>query len=171
MTTAIACPCHSGRAYSDCCQPLHNGKGLTHADTVESLMRSRFSAFVLERMEYIQRTWHPDTRPGDVRPDAHVRWAALEVLHAEQQAEQGRVRFSATFFQRNPGGLEHAGHWCQLQETSRFVKLGQQWLYLDGQADWLDLSPGRNDACPCGSGTKFKKCCAQLETSPFFRSG
>ena len=21
--------------------------------------------------------------------------------------------------------------------------------------------PGRNDACPCGSGKKFKKCCGQ----------
>lgn len=23
------------------------------------------------------------------------------------------------------------------------------------------MKPGRNDACPCGSGLKFKKCCLQ----------
>ncbi len=26
-----------------------------------------------------------------------------------------------------------------------------------------DTKPGRNDPCPCGSGKKFKQCCAQLE--------
>ena len=25
----------------------------------------------------------------------------------------------------------------------------------------VDSRPGRNDACPCGSGKKYKKCCAQ----------
>jgi SWIM/SEC-C metal-binding protein len=25
----------------------------------------------------------------------------------------------------------------------------------------VDSRPGRNDACPCGSGRKYKKCCAQ----------
>jgi len=24
----------------------------------------------------------------------------------------------------------------------------------------VDKTPGRNDPCPCGSGKKFKKCCA-----------
>lgn len=25
----------------------------------------------------------------------------------------------------------------------------------------LPASPGRNDSCPCGSGSKFKRCCGQ----------
>ena len=57
---------------------------------------------------------------------------------------------------------------CQFGETSRFVKESGLWLYVDG-----DVAPaggqledgsgkiGRNDACPCGSGRKFKKCCGR----------
>ena len=26
-------------------------------------MRSRYSAFVLDRLDYLLATWHPDTRP------------------------------------------------------------------------------------------------------------
>jgi uncharacterized protein YchJ len=28
-----------------------------------------------------------------------------------------------------------------------------------GVPDVADVTPGRNDPCPCGSGQKFKKCC------------
>jgi len=33
----------------------------------------------------------------------------------------------------------------------------------DGQVvEHRSRTPGRNDACPCGSGLKFKKCCLPL---------
>ena len=28
------------------------------------------------------------------------------------------------------------------------------------------MSPGRNDPCPCGSGKKYKRCCALQESIP-----
>ena len=32
-------------------------------------------------------------------------------------------------------------------------------------------APGRNDTCPCGSGKKYKKCCAQKNETPTFEPG
>ncbi|MED5294531.1 MAG: SEC-C metal-binding domain-containing protein [Pseudomonadota bacterium] len=31
---------------------------------------------------------------------------------------------------------------------------------MDGEPSVTRLKPGRNDSCPCGSGRKFKQCCA-----------
>lgn len=54
-----ACPCGSGRPYTDCCEPYHNG-GLE--PTAESLMRARFSAYVkgkvLLRHPMLSTMWH-----------------------------------------------------------------------------------------------------------------
>lgn len=35
----------------------------------------------------------------------------------------------------------------------------------------MSARPGRNDPCPCGSGTKYKKCCANASASPASASG
>jgi len=37
-------------------------------------------------------------------------------------------------------------------------------LYTDGEMlapSFTPWKPARNEACPCGSGKKFKRCCAQ----------
>ena len=39
-----ACPCASGRPYSECCQQYHTGS--VWEPTAESLMRARFAAYV-----------------------------------------------------------------------------------------------------------------------------
>ncbi|KAI3433644.1 hypothetical protein D9Q98_003453 [Chlorella vulgaris] len=51
-----ACPCGSGAAYVDCCQPYHDG---TLPGTPEELMRSRYSAYVKGRWQYVCDTTHP----------------------------------------------------------------------------------------------------------------
>ena len=65
------CPCQihpvsnaisSVLAYQDCCQPYHDDVtrlgGIT-ADTAERLMRTRYSAFVLVKPNYIVKTTLP----------------------------------------------------------------------------------------------------------------
>jgi hypothetical protein len=51
-----ACPCGSSAAYVDCCQPYHDG---TLPGTPEELMRSRYSAYVKGRWQYVCDTTHP----------------------------------------------------------------------------------------------------------------
>ncbi|KZC40905.1 hypothetical protein RHOFW104R3_10620, partial [Rhodanobacter denitrificans] len=65
--------------YSQCCGPLHDG---AIAATAEQLMRSRYSAYVLRREDYLLASWHADTRPASLRLAAQQpppTWLGLEV--------------------------------------------------------------------------------------------
>ncbi|WP_306462167.1 YchJ family protein [Onishia niordana] len=122
-------------------------------------MRSRFTAFVLHQEDYLRWTWHPDTCPVEMGLADATDWKRLEVLDDGQQQGEGErplsgwVHFRATFKER--------GRWQCLEEVSNFTLLNGRWVYVDGDAQVMSLKPGRNDACPCGSGRKLKKCCAQ----------
>lgn len=93
-------------------------------------MRSRYSAFILVREEYLLRTWHESTRPGtlDLSGDAGtVNWLGLKIVRTEAGGPgdtRGVVEFVARY---KVGGKAH-----RLHETSRFVREGGQWFYLDG---------------------------------------
>ena len=50
----MKCPCCSGQRFKICCGPLLQKKRL--ATTPLELMRSRYSAFVNNDLEYIQKT-------------------------------------------------------------------------------------------------------------------
>lgn len=123
-----ACPCYSGNAYADCCQPLHQGQA---APDAERLMRSRYSAYALRLPDYILQTWHADTRPKNLT-DADlsgIKWLKLQVLtHEQPDADTAFVKFVATF-QNGKQKKE------QLSEYSRFSRESGQWLYVDGQSD------------------------------------
>lgn len=71
------CPCGSSRGYAACCGRYHAGAPAPHA---EALMRSRYAAFAVGDAPYLLRTWHPRTRPEEVRLDAGHRWTGLEVV-------------------------------------------------------------------------------------------
>lgn len=120
------CPCYSGKSYSDCCQPLHQGQAASDA---ERLMRSRYSAYALKLPEYILQTWHTDTRPATLTQDelGGIKWLKLQVLsHQQTDAETAFVKFIATF----QTGRQRKE---QLSEHSRFKKVDERWLYLDDQ--------------------------------------
>ena len=42
-------------------------------------MRSRYSAFVLERAPYLLATWHASHRPASIEFESGVKWLGLEV--------------------------------------------------------------------------------------------
>ena len=113
-------------SYAACC-----GRWLDHFDTAaapdaEHLMRSRYSAFVLERREYLLATWYRSSRPGSIEFDPGTRWLGLEVRSFRTiDATHAEVSFVAR--QRDAGGRAH-----RLAETSRFVQEDGRWFYLDG---------------------------------------
>lgn len=150
MNEPEACPCGSGRSYADCCGRHHAGEP---APTPEALMRSRYSAFVLDLTDYLLATWHAATRPASLAPDEATHWVRLEVLESGETDDEGRVHFRATF--------REGRHWGVLEEASRFVREAGHWFYRDGRPTLTRLKPGRNDVCPCGSGRKFKQCCGR----------
>ena len=88
-------------------------------------MRSRYSAFVLERVDYLNATWHANTRPGDLALERGVKWLGLDVRgHKLVDADHAEVAFVA---RSRVGGKGH-----RLEENSRFVREAGRWLYVDG---------------------------------------
>ena len=148
LSNMTQCPCGSGDSYAACCGRLHAG---APASGPEALMRSRFSAFALQRSDYLLASWAPETRPADIPPDPDTRWQALTVVSARTQGDRGEVHFRAV--------SRHGAQWHCLEEHSRFRREGGHWFYIDGDPALTTLSPGRNSPCPCGSGAKFKRCC------------
>lgn len=119
------CPCGTSTPYDDCCGPLHRNE--RQPAGVEALMRSRYSAYALDQTDHLFRTWHPRTRPEDLRPDEALTWTGLEVLDVVEPApgeEQGIVEFRAHWTWQGQAGSLH--------ERSRFVQRAGRWVYLDG---------------------------------------
>ena len=146
------CPCDSGLEYSLCCQPYLN----THQHPVKAaqLMRSRYSAFVLHNAGYLVNSWHPVCRYQALESElsegfGSAEWLGLTIFEEAQGKDDNEayVSFVARF--------QEKGNLKAIIERSRFLKENDRWYYVDG----IRPSFGRNDACPCGSGKKFKKCC------------
>lgn len=125
-TSSPVCPCDTGRAYAACCGRWHDGPLALQAPDAPTLMRSRYAAFVLDLQAYLRQTWHPSTRPADLAPNPPgLKWLGLQVrAHANQDADHATVEFVAR------SRLHGRAH--RLHETSRFVREGGRWYYLDG---------------------------------------
>ncbi|MFC5609032.1 YchJ family protein [Variovorax soli] len=135
-TSRAPCPCGrldlKGRplAHGQCC-----GRYLDHFDAVpapdaESLMRSRYSAFVLENAAYLLATWHASQRPPQLEFEPGARWLGLDVRsHTRQDDTHAQVEFVARL--RDAGGRA-----SRLHEKSRFVREPNEggvwrWYYVD----------------------------------------
>ena len=129
---AQPCPCECvdakkrAVAYADCCARFVDHFNDAPAPDAEHLMRSRYSAFVLERADYLLATWHSSTRPASLDFDAGVKWLGLEVReHKVTGADAAEVEFVARY--------RLDGRAVRLHERSRFVCEEGRWLYVDGE--------------------------------------
>lgn len=153
------CGCGSGRPGTHCCAPIIAGQ--QPAETAEQLMRSRFVAYASGQTDYLLASWHSSSRPAQLQLPLDICWRRLQVLSTEPaeasaDADSAWVEFKAVYQQQGMVGFMH--------ERSRFVREDGAWRYIDGQPfssePVAQNSLGRNDPCFCGSGKKFKKCCA-----------
>lgn len=126
------CPCgRTGTAqkpllFASCCGRYLDHFDSTPAPDVESLMRSRYSAFVFERADYLLATWHASRRPASIDFDPGAKWLGLEVRnHRQLDATHAEVEFVAR--QKSPGGPA-----VRLHERSRFLHEAGRWYYVDG---------------------------------------
>ena len=145
------CPCGSGIALDDCCGKWHQGQP---APSAERLMRSRYSAYALGLIDYLVATTLPAQQAALDRDSMRAwslgsTWLGLEVEGSELIDTHAFVTFTARW---HDGDGEHSH-----RERSAFVQQDGRWYFIDPTAP---LKAGRNDPCPCGSGQKFKKCCA-----------
>ncbi len=125
MTAPAPCPCGQPTPYAACCGRWHDGPLQGQAPDAGALMRSRYSAFVLERADYLLATWHPRTRPDRLVFEPGLRWLGLTVQqHLRQDEDHATVRFVAL--------SKRGGRASRLAETSRFVREAGRWFYVDG---------------------------------------
>ncbi|MDO9602853.1 MAG: YchJ family metal-binding protein [Rhodocyclaceae bacterium] len=119
-----ACPCGRPLPYASCCGLWHGG---APAPDAETLMRSRYSAYVLELPDYLLATWHPSTRPAELSLATMPRtqWLGLKV---NRHAITGQDTATVDFVARHKIG----GRAQRLHEVSRFVRENERWYYLDG---------------------------------------
>jgi len=134
-------------------------------------MRSRYTAFATQHIDYLLDSHHPETR-GEVSRDEVKRfsegmtWRGLEILETvDGQAgdEQGWVEFVARYRERGQDRVHH--------ERSLFRRHQGRWFFHS--VDTMKRAPsqrtqpkvGRNEPCPCGSGKKYKKCCGAKESA------
>ncbi len=141
------CACGSGRAYADCCGPVHAG---IPAETAEALMRARYSAYARGDAAFLAASWHSRTRPPvlELAPP-QPEWLGL-VIRCRRAGGAGDTEGEVGFVAR----YRFQGETGEIAELSRFEREGGAWRYLDGAP-----LPARNAPCPCGSGRKFKRCC------------
>ena len=132
-------PCPCGRrdrrelplAYAQCCGRYVDDFEHAPAPDAESLMRSRYTAFVLERADYLLATWHSSTRPATLAFEDGVKWLGLDLRsRSVLDADHAEVEFVAR--QRSSAGVA-----TRLHERSRFVREQDgplhRWFYLDGE--------------------------------------
>ena len=134
----VQCPCYSGKKYKKCCRPLHQGQKI---DDPVRLMRSRYSAYVLKNINYIEATMHREShhlqgnlaewRAGLYYFAEDTDFIGLEILSSELSLDDlntGWVKFHAI--------LANDGEDTSYIERSLFKKVDGKWLYL--HADSLD---------------------------------
>jgi len=130
MNECDLCPCGSTKLYAHCCAPYHKQH---NAPTALALMRSRYSAFVFGRVDYLFETTHPSHRTNTLKEEIaftckSVAWTKLDILTIWQGGEKdkvGKVNFRASFIQEGVHGVH--------EEHSRFKRYGKVWMYVEGE--------------------------------------
>ena len=161
----MSCPCGNEPSFEECCGPYLAGDA--KADTAETLMRSRYTAYTREDIDYIVAT-HDASSRDDIDREGAAQWAkqatweALQIINTEgggAEDDEGLVEFIARY--------QMEGQVMSHHERATFKRVDGEWFFLDG--DIVKRKPvkregkkvGRNEPCPCGSGKKYKKCCGK----------
>jgi SEC-C motif domain protein len=118
------CHCCSQKSFQDCCKPFIDGdqKPLTCLQ----LMRSRYSAYVIQNADYLLSTTHLSKRNNYSKSEildwaTTNQWQKLEIINSSETT----VEFKANYldFSKKPS-VHH--------ELSVFKLESGRWFYVDG---------------------------------------
>ena len=123
------CPCGYTKPYNKCCAILHNN---VCATTAEALMRSRYTAFYMNKTDYLIATTLPKQQKtliaNDIyKPNNNIKWCKLDILATKdgrQQDTTGVVEFKAWYIDSS-SGLKH-----YYVEVSSFLKQDNRWYFV-----------------------------------------
>ncbi len=153
------CPCGLKNDFQECCGRFINNIDIPQ--TAEQLMRSRYSAYSMANVDYIEQTMRGRALEGFDKVNAKqwaltVDWQNLNVIQSHPDKNNTNiayVEFIASYL--------HNQQLEKIHELSCFEKINDRWYYVDGEKPKTlhKNKVGRNESCPCGSGKKYKKCC------------
>lgn len=127
------CPCTSKKTYDRCCEPFILGK--KQPETAEQLMRSRFTAYALRKVDYLIATT-AEAKRAELDPEdlasycASIACVSLKIVAAElgrPNDETGVVKFHAS--------LQYGGKRTLHIERSTFARENGAWVYVDGETN------------------------------------
>jgi SEC-C motif-containing protein len=123
------CRCFSGQTYELCCKPFHTEQKLPNPT---QLMRSRYCAYALGKIDYIIQTTHPDNpqieKPIEVWKKRmqhfcdQTEFVGLQILSHEDGVETAYVTFRAGLIQNHQD--------ASFTERSKFLKHEGRWKYF-----------------------------------------
>ena len=128
----MLCPCCSNLAYDKCCKPFHEGKICSNA---LDLMRSRYSAYALDKTSYIIETTHIDSPSYNMnmqeweeeirRFSKKTSFEKLEIMDFSDGEKTAYVTFRA-YLKQNEKDVSFT-------EKSLFEKVDGKWFYKMGE--------------------------------------
>jgi len=115
----MSCPCGSTKKYKKCCAIFHKGD---YPKNVLSLMKSRYSAFALGKIDYIIKTSTFQNDYDDLKSfSENCEFKKLIILEHTEDS----VTFRATIFCNN---IDNS-----FTEKSKFIMVDGMWKYESGE--------------------------------------
>jgi SEC-C motif-containing protein len=126
------CPCGSNIKYKKCCGVYHKG---ALPKTALLLMKSRYSAFVVNDAKYIMKTTHPNNL--DFTDDTAAWKKSIEAFSGKTDF-LGLEILETDLHENSEGNVSHVTFCAHLSsgdliEKSRFEFLNGRWLYESGE--------------------------------------
>ena len=121
------CYCGSQKQYADCCGAFIAGEDFP--STPLQLMKSRYTAYTLANIDYIEKTQCDQAaehfNPLDAQRWAQsVKWLGLKIIKAPAvTGDKGTVEFIARYQQQD-------GEIIKMREHSRFARIDGKWFYV-----------------------------------------
>lgn len=164
-TQNTGCPCesHISLLGRPCCEEIISGA--RNAKSAKELLCARYTAFATCAIAFIITSTHPRVR-DEFDETANRKWAEtssftkLEILDNVSDSDFAEyITFEAHFTHKHQRDIH--------RERARFELLNGEWFFVSSEIlkpqtiQYDAPKTGRNEPCPCGSGRKYKKCCAR----------
>ena len=119
------CYCGNVKPFAECCEIFI--KEIEKAPTAEKLMRSRYSAYATQAVDYLVNTTHVSKRKYHSKEDIlewskSNQWIKLEILNSSENT----VEFKAYYIDSELKAQVH-------HEKSTFKNDNGLWFYVDGE--------------------------------------
>lgn len=132
----MRCPCGKAISYEHCCGQYIDAQLLPL--TPETLMRSRYTAFTLSKIEYLKNTMQGKATKifkfdGLEMWLNQIRWQGLTIIKIKMKTDaHGFVTFAAHYLEQETSKV--------ICEKSEFKKFKGKWFYVDGKT--IQFRPG-----------------------------